>query len=185
MIKLPTKYGNFDIDVFEGESGECIIISKPHSTNIPFVRIHSSCVFSESLFAQDCDCSLQLEAALRFISENGGIVIYCYEEGRGIGISNKVKAIELEQKSNMNTAEAFHHLGFSIDPRNYKLAIQALVSLGIKKVLLGTDNPRKIQALNDAGIEVVDRVYLKVEKNDLVKNYLNQKINILGHYEKN
>lgn len=185
MIKLPTSFGEFKIDTYENGSEECIIISKDYGDSTPFVRIHSSCVFSESLLANDCDCAQQLHASLKYISEHGGIVIYCYEEGRGIGLKNKIRAIQLEQQKKLNTADAFKQLGFPPDPRNYKTAVDALLNLNIKKIRLATGNPQKKEAIEKAGIEVTERVTVSIDASEVVQKYVEQKVKVLGHYEKN
>lgn len=185
MISLPTDFGEFHVSVHESGSEHCILISKEHGEEVPFLRIHSSCVFSEALHSNDCDCAQQLQASLKYVGIHGGLIIYCYEEGRGVGLRKKIEAIQLEQKKHMNTAEAFKELGFTADPRTYKLAIDALQVLNIKRVRLASNNPQKIEALKNGGIEVVERIILNLDLNDAAKEYLDKKIEHLGHYEKN
>jgi GTP cyclohydrolase II len=184
MISLPTKYGDFDVWVHKSELQQCLVIKMDYGSTVPFVRLHSSCVFSEALLANDCDCAQQLHLSLEYIGEHGGLVIYAFEEGRGVGLDNKIKAIELEQNNKLNTAEAFRILGFEPDPRTYITSVEALNSLKIKKVRLATSNPKKLEALAKGGIEVVERIHLNISENDTVKDYLAKKIECLGHYEK-
>lgn len=182
-ITLPTKFG--EVDFFSHQEGNetCIVAINESYDAAPFVRIHSSCVFSESFGTQDCDCAMQLDASIEYITKNGGIVIYLYQEGRGIGISNKIKAIRIQQEKGIDTASAFLELGHPPDPRNYDLAISALKSLGISTIRLGTNNPKKISDLEESGINVVDRVKLDLETTTLVEDYLKQKTKVLGHHE--
>lgn len=183
MVVLPTKYGDFDVWTHKKDNQQCMVISKNYGSDAPFLRLHSSCVFSEALLANDCDCAQQLHLSLEFIGKNGGIVIYSYEEGRGIGLENKIKAIKLEKQENINTAQAFKILGFEPDPRTYDLAIDAILSLKIDKVRVATNNPKKLEALVKNGIEIVERIQLNVTKNPSVKEYLAKKVDCLGHYD--
>ncbi|MBD3653871.1 GTP cyclohydrolase II RibA [Kangiella sp.] len=184
-IILPTKYGEFEVFYFKRCGQEGAVILSPYDGDCPFVRIHSSCLFSESLRATNCDCSRQLESALRYIGNNGGVVFYLYQEGRGIGLEDKIKAISLEQNEGVNTAEAFDRLGHPKDPRNYDAVISILQELNIKEICIGTSNPRKVDALTDAGIFIRDRVHLMFESNEVIDEYLTNKIRYLGHHEKN
>ena len=184
-IKLPTVHGDFEIFHFNKENQEGVVIFKNiDNDSVPFLRIHSSCLFSEAFSSTDCDCSSQLDSAFRYIKNNGGIIIYLYQEGRGVGLEEKVKSIHLEQNLHLHTAEAFTHLGHDQDPRNYDAVVAILKDMKIAKVNLGTANPRKISALVEAGIEVNDRIHLDIDSNEVIDKYLASKVEHLGHYEK-
>ncbi|NMT61970.1 hypothetical protein DIT72_01270 [Marinobacter orientalis] len=116
--------------------------------------------------------------------KNGGLIIYLYQEGRGIGISEKVKSIHLEQTKSLNTAEAFSVLGHQDDPRNYAIAIDVLKIENIQNVIIATNNPNKVKSLLENGITVESRINLDIEKNETMTRYLEAKTEALGHYEK-
>ncbi len=183
-IELPTMHGDFELFYFNKKGQEGVVIYKNIDSLAPFVRIHSSCLFSETFGAKDCDCSLQLDSAFKYVEENGGLIIYLYQEGRGVGLKEKVKSISLQQKLRIHTAEAFNHLGHSKDPRNYDAAIEVLKEMGISKIQLGTANPRKENALERAGIHIVKRIHLDITVNEVVKEYLASKVEHLDHYVK-
>src|ERR1700722_12588118 len=125
--KLTVKYHQFKIN-FDFES--CISISHGDlSKSVCIVRIHSACVFSESFGAIDCDCQYQLENSLKLISEKGGVIVYLYQEGRGVGLLNKIKALELERVENIDTVAVFQRLHFELDPRPYTIAVKAFGDL--------------------------------------------------------
>ncbi|MBM2173976.1 GTP cyclohydrolase II RibA [Marivita cryptomonadis] len=183
-IELTTEHGALLVQHFWCQDGECLIASNPKvETSPPFVRIHSSCVFSESLGSMDCDCSLQLSRALEKICKEGGYVLYRFEEGRGTGLKNKIEAIRVQQRDGVDTRTAFEALGFQPDPRTYSVAIKALEAIGIgQEVLLNTNNPNKIAALDKAGF-VVKRVNLGIERDRRVQAYFDQKKACLGHMD--
>ncbi|BEH15618.1 GTP cyclohydrolase II RibA [Marinobacter shengliensis] len=183
-IQLDTKHGKLITYTHTLNNETCVVIKSETLPRSPFLRIHSSCLFSESFHATDCDCASQLDAALEYIKKNGGIIIYLYQEGRGIGISEKVKSIYLEQTKALNTAEAFSELGHQQDPRNYAIAIDVLKTENIQIVTIATNNPNKVKALRDSGIIVESRINLDIEKNETMAKYLETKTEALGHYEK-
>ena len=183
-IKLPTETGDVEFSYFNSYGMEAVVAMNHEYTGTPFVRVHSSCVFSEAFHTTDCDCALQLDKALKTINKEGGIIIYLYQEGRGIGLKKKIEAIGLQQKQGINTKQAFEILGHEPDPRTYKAAAHILNKLGIDKIKLGTSNPNKIKSLENEGIEVTERVHLNIKTTELIRNYLSEKINILGHHEK-
>jgi len=183
-IKLTTEHGNLRIQHFWCQDGECLIASNADMIdNPPSVRIHSSCVFSESFGSKDCDCSLQLQRTLEQVCKEGGYVLYRFEEGRGSGLKNKIEAISIQQTKGVDTKTAFEELGFHPDPRTYSVAVRALQALQVgKKVWLKTNNPRKIKALEDAGFEV-ERLGLGIDRDERVQAYFDQKKACLGHMD--
>ncbi|RMG84451.1 MAG: GTP cyclohydrolase II [Bacteroidetes bacterium] len=145
------------------------------------VRIHSECMTGDLFHSNRCDCGEQLEKALDFIAEKGGILIYLRQEGRGIGLINKLKAYNLQDEG-LNTADANTHLGFEVDARNYDLAVRILEELGVKKIQLLTNNPDKIEAFEHAPVELVSRIPLKIKPRTENQGYLNTKRELMGHF---
>jgi GTP cyclohydrolase II len=184
--ELPTLYGCFDVRVFrhDGSPDESVVIAMggdflPDET--VFVRLHSECFTGEVLGSLKCDCQGQLDLALRRIAELGrGLVIYLRQEGRGIGLGNKIRAYA-EQAKGANTIEANHILGFPADLRDFRVAAPILVSLGIQRIALNTNNPQKIDAFRERGIEVVEVVPSLTEPNEHNLAYLRTKAEELGH----
>lgn len=186
-ILLPTRFGDLLVKV--GEGGDAIqpwvIIYKHPWETVPFLRVHSSCVFSESFHGVDCDCALQLEESLKMIARVGGAIVYLYQEGRGLGLFQKAVAIAKQQELNIDTAEAYRHLGFDLDPRQYDVVADALASINFPRcVRLATNNPRKIDGLMAVGYTVVDRAHMELRLTDRVLKYLRSKVHGLGHYER-
>lgn len=144
------------------------------------VRIHSECMTGDVFGSRRCDCGEQLENSLRITAEQGGVVIYLRQEGRGIGLINKLKAYNL-QDIGLNTAEANTHLGFDVDARQYECAVFILQDLGISTVHLITNNPDKVEALRRSPIRVVARIPLVVEPHDDNRGYLETKQELMGH----
>lgn len=144
------------------------------------VRIHSECMTGDVFGSRRCDCGEQLDASLRLVAERGGVVIYLRQEGRGIGLINKLKAYNL-QDLGLNTAEANTHLGFDVDARQYECAIFILQDLGISTVELITNNPDKVDALRRSPIRVASRIPLLVEPHDENRGYLETKQELMGH----
>lgn len=181
---LTTKFGVFKIGYHTFKKEFCVSLSMGQINRAgTIVRLHSSCLFSESLHSVDCDCCLQLTKALEVIgNEDRGVIIYLYQEGRGLGLENKIKAMELERTKGLDTAEAFTQLHFDLDPRRYDVAIQALRDLGVnQKVRLITNNPRKRKQLEKGGFEVIGKIDIKYPVNSHVKKYLKAKQAKLGH----
>jgi len=176
--KLPTKFGNFKIQSFlEGDKEHLVIFKTPFGET-PIVRVHSECLTGDALGSLKCDCGEQLETALNLINKNGGIVIYLRQEGRGIGLFNKVNAYALQDKG-ADTVEANHQLGFEADMRDFSIVSKILKHFNISKIKLLTNNPKKLNEIKD--IEIVERVAIKVEPNQYNKNYLETKKNKMGH----
>lgn len=182
---LPTQFGSFRMIGYahdpENPMPHLALISKKTDFDKPIiVRIHSECMTGDVFGSLRCDCGEQLEEALRTIGNKGGIVIYLRQEGRGIGLINKMKAYNLQDQG-MNTAEANVHLGFEIDERDYGIAAGILSDLDVKSVLLMTNNPEKMEGLKESGIEVVSRIPLEIKPHEENLDYLQTKQNLMGH----
>jgi 3,4-dihydroxy 2-butanone 4-phosphate synthase / GTP cyclohydrolase II len=182
---LHTKFGDLDVQTSSNKgTPEWVVVYKRPWPKIPLLRIHSSCLFSEAFATTDCDCSLQLHAALKVVAEEGGAVVYLYQEGRGQGIFRKIQALAVEQEQQVDTAEAFTRLGFHLDPREYSKAGEALKAIGFPlTVRLATNNPRKVTALSEIGYTVEARVQLKLTLTLRIRKYLRSKVLGLNHYE--
>ena len=183
--KLPTDIGEFTVHAFtdEKESKDHLAICMGDLlTSEPVLsRIHSQCITGESFFSMRCDCRYQLTESLKQIADIGrGVVFYLQQEGRGIGLSNKIKAYSLQDKG-LDTVEANHHLGFKEDERNYENVAGMINFLAIKKLDLMTNNPKKIEALKSMGVEVSQRVPLFTRSNQYNEKYISTKIKKLGH----
>ncbi|MAH73721.1 MAG: GTP cyclohydrolase II [Cellvibrionales bacterium TMED49] len=183
--KLPTRWGDFDIHGFEDpfKGKEHIAISMGDSRlDIPLLmRIHSECLTGDALGSLRCDCGEQLHIAMRRIAEIGrGAILYLRQEGRGIGLVNKIKAYQL-QDLGADTVEANERLGFGADMRDYSVCLPMLQHLGVRQVELMTNNPRKMEALLALGIDVVKRVPLSTDSNPHNSSYLSTKAGKLGH----
>jgi GTP cyclohydrolase II len=175
---LPTKYGIFQIKAFKEEDKEHLAIFTTNLADIPIVRVHSECLTGDALGSVKCDCGEQLEFALKVISKEGGMVIYHRQEGRNIGLLNKVNAYALQDQG-YNTVEANHQLGFLADERTYDIVEFILNDFNIKKIKLLTNNPKKIESLK--GIEIIQRLPIKIASNPYNENYLKTKKDELGH----
>ena len=183
--KLPTDIGEFTVHAFtdQKESKDHLAICMGDLlTNEPVLsRIHSQCITGESFFSMRCDCRYQLTESLQQIANVGrGVVFYLQQEGRGIGLSNKIKAYSLQDKG-LDTVEANHQLGFKEDERTYETVSGMIKFLAIKKLDLMTNNPKKIKALKDMGIEVNQRIPLSSDTNKYNEKYITTKIKKLGH----
>ena len=187
ITKLPSQFGQFEIYAYRHtlDNTEHVAIVKGDPANFKdepvMVRMHSECLTGDALGSLRCDCRMQLEAALKMIEAAGqGVVVYLRQEGRGIGLINKLKAYSL-QDMGLDTVEANERLGFPADLRDYGMGAQMLMDLGIKKIRLITNNPRKIAGVKGYGLEVVDRLPLLIEANDYNSYYLATKAKKLGH----
>ena len=158
-----------------------VVMGKIDESVPVLVRVQSECLTGDVFHSLRCDCNAQLHASLKTISKNGsGIIVYMRQEGRGIGLVNKLKAYNLQDQG-MDTVEANEALGFSPDLRHYGLGAQILVDLGVKQIRLLTNNPRKIVGLEGYGLFVAERVPLKIPHNPINKDYLKAKKDKLGH----
>ncbi len=182
--KLPTPFAEFRIIVFRAVDGkEHVVVTLGDLSGVPppLVRVHSECLTGDALFSLRCDCGAQLNAALKKIAEEGrGAVVYLRQEGRGIGLGNKIRAYEL-QDLGADTVEANHQLGFPADAREYGLAVDLLRQIGLHRIRLMTNNPRKLNALTRDGVEIVERVALESGRNPYNEKYLDAKAAKLGH----
>ena len=178
VANLPTKFGQFKIQSFKEKDKEHLVIFTPNIPEIPYVRIHSECLTGDALGSLKCDCGEQLEYALKTINEKGGMVLYLRQEGRGIGLFNKVNAYALQDKG-MDTVEANHQLGFEADMRDFSVVEKILEHFNIKKIKLLTNNPKKEFAFKN--IRVVQRIPIKVTPNPYNEKYLKTKKEKMGH----
>jgi GTP cyclohydrolase II len=182
---FPTAFGSFRIFGFESsdksDGAVALVMGKPGEAESPLVRIHSQCLTGDVFASSRCDCGAQLAIAQKAIAESGsGILIYQLQEGRGIGLMNKLMAYQL-QDAGHDTVEANHELGFEADHRDYALCIEILQHFGVKRVRLMSNNPRKIQALKEAGITIAEQVSIEIAPTDDTQRYLQTKKAKLGH----
>ena len=183
--ELPTDIANFKVHAFtekENNKDHLVIAFGNLSSDQPVLaRIHSQCITGESFFSMRCDCRFQLTESLEQISNNGsGVIFYLQQEGRGIGLSNKIRAYKLQDEG-MDTVEANHQLGFHEDERNYEIVVSMAEHLNIKSVNLMTNNPKKINALEKMGLIINKRVPILSKSNKHNKKYLSTKALKLGH----
>lgn len=183
--KLPTTYGDFKMIAYQSKVDDlehiALVMGEVDETVPTLVRVQSECLTGDVFSSQRCDCNAQLQTALKAIEDNGsGILIYMRQEGRGIGLINKMKAYNLQDEG-LDTVEANEKLGFSPDLRHYGLGAQILSDLGVKQIRLLTNNPRKIVGLEGYGLSVTERVPLQIPHNPINKDYLKAKKDKLGH----
>jgi GTP cyclohydrolase II len=184
--KLPTQWGEFDlhglVDAKTGQEHAAMSLGRLDDGEPVLTRMHSECLTGDTLYSLKCDCGAQLEAGLQAIAKAGrGVLLYLRQEGRGIGLVNKIRAYALQQ-AGADTVEANRLLGLPDDARDYAIAAEMLGQLGIKRVRLLTNNPAKVDALQRLGIEVVERVPLHTEPNAHNRGYLQTKSRRMGHY---
>lgn len=182
---LPTRFGQFVILGIEGRGADESAVALVHGSlkgkAAPMVRIHSQCLTGDVLTSQRCDCRAQLELSLRCIAKaKTGVLLYLPQEGRGIGLMNKLRAYEL-QDGGMDTVEANEQLGFAADSRDYRFSAAALRMLGVRRVRLLSNNPEKVRQLEEFGIEVTRRIPCQPRISRMARGYLRTKKNKMGH----
>ena len=182
---IPTDFGMFTVYAFSEYEEDW----NPHlvwvAENTDFsktvnVRFHSECITGEIFHSKKCECGQQLDAAMKYMSENGGMIIYLRQEGRNIGIINKLRAYALQEKG-FDTVEANLKLGLPADGRNFDVAVEMLKILNVKEINLLTNNPDKLKSLENSGIILNHRVPLEIESNDVNESYLSKKKDYFGH----
>jgi 3,4-dihydroxy 2-butanone 4-phosphate synthase/GTP cyclohydrolase II len=187
VIDLPTKHGDFKLHLYDNllnplENNMALVKGEITPDKPILVRVHSECLTGDVFGSRRCDCGEQLDNSLLMIENEGtGILLYMRQEGRGIGIVNKLLAYSLQEKGH-DTVEANEALGFKADLRDYGIGAQILKDLGVKKMRLITNNPRKIKGLSGHGLEIIERVSIEIPPSDTNKKYLSTKRDKLGHF---
>lgn len=191
MLKLqaesnvPTQFGEFKMMAFSEDDKNWMphmaLIAKDTDLEKPTnVRIHSECITGEVFHSKKCECGEQLDAAMKFMQENGGIILYLRQEGRNIGIINKLKAYALQEKG-LDTVQANLQLGLPADDRDFSVAIDMLEQIGVKSVNLMTNNPEKIRFIKNSNIAYNSRIPLQIKSNEASASYLKTKKDYFGH----
>ena len=182
---LPTLYGDFKMiaysDYEDDPMPDIVLVHSQFDESLPAViRIHSECMTGDVFSSRKCDCGDQLHESMKMIAETSGILIYLRQEGRGIGLINKLKAYKLQEEG-LNTIDANLHLGFQEDQRQYNNATAILQDLNIKKIRLITNNPLKIAALEKVGFEIIERIPIVIPAQKDNRSYLEVKRDLMGH----
>jgi len=180
---LNTKFGTFDFYCFswgKHEEDNILVLENKNESNIPLVRVQSACYTAEIFRSLDCDCHAQLSKSQQLISKEGGLLIYMLVDGRGAGLLNKIKGMELGFTHNLDTSDAYKFLGLEQDPREYERVHEILSYFKIKKIRLLTNNPRKVSKIENIGIAVI-RTPLEIESTCESKPYLKTKALKMGH----
>lgn len=185
IVKLPTEWGTFDLHCFlsKTDGGEhlALVYGDIEKAETPLVRVHSECLTGDVFHSRRCDCGEQLEAAMKMVVEEGcGVIVYMRQEGRGIGLAKKLHAYHLQERG-LDTVEANEKLGFASDLREYGLGAQILLHLGVRKLRLMTNNPKKLVGLEGYGLEIIERVPINVSPNEDNRKYLQTKRERMGH----
>ena len=182
VANLPSRFGHFKVKAFKEkcEDGckEHLVIYKENLEEVPVVRVHSECLTGDAIGSLKCDCRDQLEYALQLADKTNGMVIYLRQEGRNIGLLNKINAYALQDKG-LNTIEANHQLGFAADERTYEIVTYILHHFNIHKIKLLTNNPDKINSISN--VEIVERVPIIMDSNKYNEDYLDVKKDEMGH----
>lgn len=184
--KLPTPFAVFTMRAYRSADGKehlALTLGDLTATEgpAPLVRVHSECLTGDALFSLRCDCGFQLRAALEKIAADGrGVLLYLRQEGRGIGLANKVRAYALQDEG-ADTVDANHQLGFPADDRDYGLAVAILRDIGLCRIRLMTNNPAKLDALVKDGVQVTERVGIERGRNPYNEGYLDTKMSRMGH----
>jgi 3,4-dihydroxy 2-butanone 4-phosphate synthase/GTP cyclohydrolase II len=183
--RLPTEYGEFDIVAYEDSADRQTHVALVHgdlgSGENVLVRVHSSCVTGDIFHSARCDCGPQLDTAMRrIVAEGRGVLLYLNQEGRGIGLANKIRAYSLQDEG-FDTVEANERLGFPADKREYGVSVRMLVDLGVRSVRLLSNNPRKLAGVAGDGLSVSERIPLEIPVSEHTRRYLTTKKEKLGH----
>jgi 3,4-dihydroxy 2-butanone 4-phosphate synthase/GTP cyclohydrolase II len=184
--RLPTPYGEFRLRAYQNQLDDlthlALLMGNPEGKDNVLVRVHSACLTGDALHSLRCDCGEQLEAAFRLIgSEGEGVIVYMQQEGRGIGLLNKMKAYHLQDSEGLDTVEANQRLGLAPDLRDYGIGAQILKELGLRRIRLLTNNLTKVVGLGGFGLEVTERLPIEVEPNGHNERYLRTKQQKLNH----
>ena len=184
-VVMPTDFGEFDLHLYrstiDGQNHLALTRGKVDGLRPVLVRVHSECLTGDVFGSRRCDCGPQLHQAMRQIDQAGaGVIVYMRQEGRGIGLPGKIRAYKLQEQG-LDTVEANQKLGFPMDLREYGIGAQILVDLGVKKIKLMTNNPKKVVGLDGYGLEIVKQVPIKVKSNPHNENYLKTKREKMGH----
>lgn len=182
---IPTDFGIFKVYAFSENENDytphlVLVAQNTDFDKVVNVRFHSECITGEIFHSQKCECGQQLDAAMQFVSENGGMVIYLRQEGRNIGIINKLKAYALQEEG-LDTVEANLRLGLPADGRDFGVAIEMLKMLNVTAINLLTNNPEKLKVLENSGILLNQRISLEIDSNPINESYLIKKKNYFGH----
>jgi 3,4-dihydroxy 2-butanone 4-phosphate synthase / GTP cyclohydrolase II len=185
VIKLPTEFGEFDLYLYrsavDGQHHLALVKGNVSGKSNVLVRVHSECLTGDVFGSMRCDCGAQLHQAMRQVAEEGqGVIVYMRQEGRGIGLVEKIKAYKLQERG-LDTVEANLKLGFKMDLREYGLGAQILADLGLKTIRLLTNNPKKVVGLEGYGLEIVEQVPIRIKPNPHNVKYLQTKKEKLGH----
>lgn len=175
--KLPSKFGSFVVQAFKEDDKEHLVVKTPSLPEIPIVRIHSECLTGDVFGSIKCDCGFQIDKALKIIKEQGGMIIYLRQEGRNIGLVNKINAYALQDEG-YDTVEANKALGFDEDERDYKIVDKIFEHYCLKEINLLSNNPRKLNGLKSVK---VNRISHEIKACETNKNYLKVKKEKLGH----
>ena len=183
--KLPTEFGDFEIhaydDLTEQKTHVALVLGDIGDGKGVLIRVHSSCLTGDVFHSARCDCGPQLHTAMKLIASEGrGIILYLNQEGRGIGLANKIRAYALQDQG-YDTVEANERLGFSADQREYGLGVEILSDLGVKSMRLLTNNPRKLAGVENHGMSVSELVPIEIPASDSTRRYLRTKKEKLGH----
>jgi len=183
--RLPTEFGDFDIHVYEipstGETHVALVMGEIGDGENVLTRVHSSCVTGDIFHSARCDCGPQLHMAMQRVRDEGrGIILYLYQEGRGIGLANKIRAYALQEQG-FDTVEANEALGFAADSRDYRVGVQILMDLGVKSTRLLSNNPLKLSGVTGDGLSVTERMPIEIPASEWNTDYLRTKKEKLGH----
>lgn len=182
---IPTDFGIFKMVAFSDNEMDwtphiALIAKNTDFSKVVNVRFHSECITGEVFHSKKCECGQQLDAAMKYMQENGGIILYLRQEGRNIGIINKLRAYALQEQG-MDTVQANLHLGLPADGRDFAVAIDILTSFGVKEINLLTNNPDKLKFVEDSSIKLNERVPLQIVSNEINEDYLKVKKTYFGH----